>query len=204
MTPVWKRADRSDRLDHCPNHEQHFLFYASIYTTGGGYAASPTNQLISNLKADVGQSKRTFYKSSAIDTFSSEVADFFDGLTRYKFALVPFPPSKTKANPDHDDRVMRVASKVAGMCPHVEVAELLVRTADAKKQSAGGLRSADDAMKTLAVDYVALSRVQVPNIVLLGDIITSGASYEAFRRLLETHTTGKQLAGVFWAKSRTR
>ncbi|MEM6274938.1 MAG: hypothetical protein AAF735_06825 [Myxococcota bacterium] len=145
------------------------MFYARIYTTGGGYAASPTNQLISNLKADISQTKRTFYKSSAIDTFSSEVADFFNGLTRYKFALVPFPPSKTKANPDHDDWVMQVASKVAGMCPHVEVAELLVRTADAKKQSTGGLRvarvkkrSPDPAVpKTSSSPFAILRRFEI-------------------------------------------
>jgi hypothetical protein len=102
---------------------QHFLlnstdvcYHIWEYTRRGGFGASPTNNLISNLKKKPSKiqtnPREAPWKENAIGYCAQALQrmmnrPWIDGYG----TLVPVPCSKIAGHPDHDDRLMRVLQR---------------------------------------------------------------------------------------------
>jgi predicted amidophosphoribosyltransferase len=193
-------------LAHCPDHAAQFLFYARTYTARQGFEFSKTNQLILNLKKSVRASPpELHYKQQAIRRFAQEVIDL---LTKRRspdksLTLVPMPPSKDRSHPEYDDRIEQVAQAIATQVQNVEWLPLLYmsQSIDSYHLRSGG-RSPDEIYDLMQVESTEVSRYQPGSIlVLLDDVLTSGAHFTAARRRLLEAFPVADVIGIFWAKA---
>lgn len=206
-SPKWKKVDSSDSfLSHFELIESYTLIYGRTYTAHENYGYSRTNQLIYNLKKSIDRAaKELKWKEVAVNRFAEELGDFLEKVTREdrSYWIVPIPPSKTTSHPEYDDRVHRVAKKVADRIAQISYKPIVKTSVDREaKHKTSTLRDPDDIYSTLsfnpddATDYD-----ETIKIIVLDDVLTSGASFEAMRRLLEENLSNPQIVGIFWAKS---
>ena len=182
------------------------LYYARIHESGGGYGASQTNQLIHNLKKPPDAPEaQLYYKRLAINQFAQEVVNFLSFAQGVSFYLVPMPPSRTKSDAKYDGRIATVARKVSEKLDSVSYGELLYLTDNTRTyHQSRGRRDVESITRVMRVDRELLPEaVATKNILVLDDVITSGAHFEAARKILrEIIPEQCRVYGVFWAKSK--
>lgn len=201
----WRRTDESDWLAHCSKHEYLRLFYGRIYTARQDYRYSETNDLIWNLKIGPNEQHRLRYKQCAIAQFAQEVIDLFRWSVppQISLVLVPIPPSKTQGHSKYDDRIKVVANKVMESCQNVRSLPILSTTQDRPASHLNmGSRDANEIYNSITVDKNLISCYQQGDIlVVLDDVLTSGASFSAARRHLQETFPDATIDGLFWAKA---
>ena len=106
-------------------------YYLGEYTVSAGYAFSPTNDLIINLK------KGPEYRGTAAWKYKlravRECARAFLGAVGHEWlssvTLVPMPPSKVQADREYDDRMFQVLKALDKSAPvHCDVRELITQS----------------------------------------------------------------------------
>jgi predicted amidophosphoribosyltransferase len=203
--PSWIRVDESVSLYCCPDAHQHDIFYSRIYTSGQGFRFSETNNLISNYqKGPNAQPNILSHRARAIRTFVKELEEFFSKLSnQYSFYIVPTPPSTLRTNPQYDPRVEEVAERASQNFPHIEVASCVETILEIEKSKANTeRRSAERIYDTLSVIPEKLPPDNPKSAVLiLDDVLTSGAHFEAMRRRLREHLRYALIGGVYWARA---
>jgi hypothetical protein len=102
---------------------QHFLLHSTDicyhiweYTRRGGFSASPTNNLISNLKKKPSKlltnPREVPWKEQAIGYSAQALQRLMNRPWIEGYGtLVPVPCSKVAGHPDHDDRLLRVLQR---------------------------------------------------------------------------------------------
>lgn len=113
--------------------------------------------------------------ASAIATFAGQI----DPMLAADIAVC-YAPSHKPLNTDTGIR--RVAQAVAGSQNRIDATECLVRTKEIPKLTAGGDRSIQTHLDSIAVRVAGL--IQGRDVVVLDDVTTSGGSLRACRRLL--------------------
>ena len=205
----WRKTDESVRLDHCAEHKNLWLIYGRTYTPRAGYTHSQTNQLILNLKIlPTADEVRIRYKREAIQRFEKELNELLNGFS-YKYpavsmALVPMPPSKTIGHPDYDDRIDQVALTVSKHLNNVSYLPLLYRTQDAlsSHQNPACRRSSEQVYRDLSINEpMAMCYRNGTFLIILDDVLTSGAHFSGARRRLLERFPGAGIGGIFWAKA---
>ncbi len=204
----WRKTDESNWLANCPNHESLCLFYGRIYTPRVGYDYSETNQLIANLKISPNsESWRMRYKQKAILAFADELSSFLRLYSHSSIALVPMPPSKTADHIEYDDRIDQAAKSVSRRLENIIYLPLLYRTRSVSKssyQSSGGGRSADQIYKDFAIDEDLAAQCEINTwLMIVDDVLTSGAHFAAARRRLIEQFPDAVIMGLFWAKAQS-
>lgn len=203
----WRKTDESDWLANCPRHEELWLVYGRTYTPRADYSYSTTNQYIWNLKIppNSGNSRLT-YKRDAILNFTAELCGFllrYPGITA---ALVPMPPSKASGHSDYDDRMDQVALKTSNQVDGICFMPLLYRTRSVESvhQCTSGRRSPDEIYQDLSInEAIAYSYQPETPLILIDDVLTSGAHFSAARRRLLERFPEADVRGIFWAKAQT-
>lgn len=191
-----------------PDHAGHKIYYARIKTAGQNYSFSETNQKIANLKKlpSVQDPNQLYYKGLAIEQFAREATEIFAANADKKIEIVPMPPSKIPGHPDYDDRLLKVAQKIVAACPHAKVFPALVgvenRAAAHAVTETRITRSVQGIYDNLKVDQTILTQHDPDaKIVLLDDVITSGASIAAAIRHLKEVIPDCEPSVVAWAKA---
>ena len=102
-------------------------YYLLEYTKGGGYKASATNQLITNLKK--GNDKKGLpgyhYKAEAIETAAYNLRNALNKDLLQQATLVPIPPSACKTDSNYDDRMTQVIRALTRGIPSPDIRELI-------------------------------------------------------------------------------
>jgi predicted amidophosphoribosyltransferase len=201
----WTRVDESVSLKCCPDAHQHLLLYYRTYTTGRGYSYSTTNDLISNFQKGANTSPPiSGYREWAVRTFVNELGQFLSTLLDdHTFYIVPTPPSTLRSNSQHDRRVEEVAERASRAIPHIHVAPCVETVLEIEKSKSNTEpRSVERIYATLNVITDQLPP-DSPNtvVVILDDVLTSGAHFEAIRLKLREHLKQAQIIGVFWARA---
>jgi hypothetical protein len=205
----WRKTDESVVLVHCPDHEQGFLFYARTYTIGQGYQFSQTNQLILNLKIKPSELRqnptRLRYKQEAIQQFAGEVIALLQNRRdpAQSLTLVPMPPSKVRTDAEYDDRIERVVETIAAGLEGVNWLPLLSMTQSIESyhQRTEG-RDPDELYAMMQVEADQAAQYQTGSlIVVLDDVLTSGAHFTAARRHIQGTFPEATVIGIFWAKA---
>lgn len=111
--------------------------------------------------------------------------------------LVPAPPSKPRGHADYDDRIERLARRIA---PAADV-RCLLETIEPREQA----KRADHrpSIEELAASMQVVTELLTPEptgIILLDDVITNGTTFKAAQRLLRPHCPGVKIVGLFIAR----
>jgi predicted amidophosphoribosyltransferase len=149
--------------------------------------------------------QRLHYKQQVIRQFAKEVvALLHNRLSPEKMLmLVPMPPSKARSHPEYDDRLEQVAQAIAAGVQNVECLPLLDASSSTEiYHSRSDRRDPDELYNLLQIEPTVADRCQAGNtIVLLDDVLTSGAHFTAACRRILERFPDESVIGIFWAKA---
>ena len=190
----------------CPSHR--FLqpgdrvYYLGEYAAGAGYL-TPINDLIHNFKIKPSSLRcspvRRRHKEHAIRQIAVAFTGHFSALEDTA-VLVPIPTSKLPADPDYDDRLLRVL-RVCRADPKPPVRELIrQKRSTAADHEANGRQSFRRLLANCYVDDT-LSLPRPSQVILFDDVLTEGKHFKVCQRLLRNHYGDVPIVGFFVARS---
>jgi predicted amidophosphoribosyltransferase len=188
-----------------PGTRQHLSEDDECYAFGerkpGGYSNGKFNQLIENLKKPVTSKPAELdYKRRAIEECAQLLASAFSDRIASHVTLVPCPPSMRADNPQVDDRMNQVCQRACELCPGIESRRLVITTKDRPKMHEGHRLSPDQLLKYIAITPDSSLKTVRRLVVVVDDVITSGSTFVAVKRLLSQLSGVKQIVGIFIAK----
>jgi hypothetical protein len=109
--PRLTEIDDLIRPDHVRLRPEDRCFFLYEFFARAGYQAGQGNQLIFNLKKKNDRRGKPDwrYKGIAIESVGRELRDAVSRDWLNGAVIVPMPPSKANADPEHDDRMLQVA-----------------------------------------------------------------------------------------------
>jgi hypothetical protein len=193
--------DDLTRPDHSYLELSDRCYFLGEYTARKGFAFSATNNLIHNFKKPVDRRGRPEwrYKEQAIRDAAAALRGAIrpDGLDTLTF--VPIPPSKAKTDPLYDDRMVQMLRTIRP-APPLDIRELIVQhvSTGAAHQVTTRPRPAD-----LEAIYAIDQNLTAPPpqlIMVVDDVLTTGAHFKAASVILGRRFPGVSLVGVFLAR----
>ena len=196
------RIDELTRPDHYYIEESDRCYFIGEYTARAGYGHSQTNNLISNLKKEVGKRGKSewHYKEQAIQQAADAFGHVFRDEDLATMTLLPVPPSKARGDSEHDDRIARIL-RLIRTNPPPDVRELIVqaRSMKAAHYDSNDRYSPDD----LEAVYTVAEETADPNperIIVVDDMLTTGAHFKASQRVLQRRFPQVPVIGLFIAR----
>jgi hypothetical protein len=197
MSNRWKKIDADQSIpiyltadDQC--------YYARDYIAQGSWTASPGNNLIKNFKKDVSRRNKPEwrYKLEAIDRFARDLRVLIlDGVT-----VAAIPSSKARSDPEYDSRMEDMLMVLKLLHPTLRIVEPFLAKTTLQAAHLGGPRTPELIYRNL--EWVELGEpIETKQIVLIDDVITTGAHFKACQRLLQENVARIEVFGVFWAKT---
>jgi len=195
------KIDDLTRADHSYLTTADACYFLGEYTARKGYAFSPTNRLIFNLKKGMERRDRPEwrYKAVAIQTVADALRAALNDKARQTLTFVPVPPSKAKADPLYDDRLAQVLQAIwPGQ--GTDIREMVVQPT-----STDAVHDRDDrpTPAELETRYVIEQRLTHPKpqaFAVVDDMITTGAHYVAIRNILRRVYPDIPIMGIFIAR----
>lgn len=172
-------------------------FFTREYVSSGGYAASETNQLVSNFKKDPSRRSKTkewYWKEKAAEKFAYELS-----LVLFEDAVIAtIPTSKPRGHPAYDDRFEMMLTALRRLRKDIRVEEPVIRTQECQCLHHGAKRSIREVSKTLAWNGL---RAPTSELVLIDDVITCGTSFKACEAIILQNVPHMEIGGLFWART---
>ncbi len=171
-------------------------YYARDYIARGGYSASEANQHISNFKKPphLKGTAQWRYKLEAIDLFATEVA----AALVHGVSVATIPTSKRTDDPEYDSRMTDMTDLLKAKRPDLTIEMPFACEASTTPAHHGGSRNIDALAANLR--WLGLSS-GCATLVIIDDVLTTGAHYQACRRLVAQHAPHVNVAGLFWART---
>lgn len=161
--------------DHC--------LYFGEFRAGGGWAASPTNDLVIDFKrspSDIAASRKSYivqcFKERALVTVAGALRrQFGRAAIETAITFVPIPPSKRAGEPDHCDRLQRTL-QIAFKGLNADIRPLLRQrvSTHADHLSGGSRLRFGELLEITELDAAHLRRPLRPLVALFDDVLTSG------------------------------
>jgi hypothetical protein len=191
---------------------QHFLldaadicFYVWEYTRRGGFTASPTNSLISNLKKKPSRIARNppegRYKEQAIEYSANALRALIKrAWIETQGTLVPIPCSKIAGHPDHDDRLARVLHQAfAGYA--ADIRPLIEQTQNTEADHERSERQRfEELLELTRINEEVAHAPRANRILLFDDVVNSGKHFKVAQQLLAQRFPGATILAVFLAR----
>jgi predicted amidophosphoribosyltransferase len=179
--------------DHAYLNSEDECYFVWEYSPGS--LAHPATRFIHELKA-LG-APNAARKTAAIHFAADAISASLPGSWRESATFVPMPSSKTKGHPDHDTRIARLLGWVRpGLA---DVRNLLQVRADTPSLQKGVV-PLDRAANLIVTPEV--NRPAPPStIVLVDDVITSGAHFRAAVLALHEKCAPKKVIGLFLCRT---
>ena len=198
-SPQIRQIGDLERSDHYYLTAEHICYFFGEYTARGGYSASSTNQIITNIKKkpSLRQTVQWQYKVNDMNRVARAIRGAIKPDSLPNILFVPIPPSKLRAHADYDDRIATITRAIA---PQANVRELLdtVVERDPLHESEQRLKP-DELIATLGLNE-NLCNITTPLIFLIDDVITTGCSFVACRTILQERFPDAQIVGIFAAR----
>jgi hypothetical protein len=189
--------EKLDSADEC--------YHIGEYTSRGGYGASETNRLITNLKKRPSSTPHELrYKESAIVHWGNTLAKHLDlAAIAAGVTFVPAPCSKPYGHPEHDDRMLRVLRQMARTHTggSLDIRPLLITPVARQSQHEGERMSVDSLRNSMAIDQAQLQTPVRSTLILVDDVFTRGGTFKAMQGLLAPLPNVRRIVGVFLAKT---
>ncbi len=194
--------DQLTRQDHWYLNDDDACCFFGEYSAGEGYRHSTTNQLIINFKKPTDRRglPEWKYKEKAIretaTAFKSALLKVLDRLT-----FVPIPPSKAKDDPLYDDRMVRMLNSIRPT-PPLDIRELIVQIASTESVHVKEERMRPEQIENLyrVDDKQCIMPVQ-ERIVIVDDVLTTGAHFRAAKSILTKRFPQTRIVGLFIART---
>lgn len=192
-----------ERADHPHLSPDDRCVYFGEYTPAGdsgkpAWSLSKANQILANLKKDPSKknSDEWRYKTLAITEVGELIRQNLKEDILRTTLFVPAPPSKPEAHPEHDARMLQVAKAIG---KDIDARPVLETIQARDRASLGDEPRSVDALKAnLRIVDAQVRRRQVPErLVILDDMITTGATYVACRDLLIERFGDIRVFGLF-------
>lgn len=176
-------------------------YFFGEYTARAGYDAGPTNDLIHNFKKGMDRKGKAEwkYKERSIREAASALSKALNSKFLARATLVPMPPSKAKDDPRYDDRLVRMLLMMDG-ADKLDIRELLSQTGTREAAAHDGERLGPDQLAALYRVDKKLSKPSPSAIGIFDDLLVTGASFVAARRVLQTHFPEAKIYGIFLAR----
>lgn len=196
------KIDPSNIGDHFYLKDEHECYFFYEYTARQGYAYSPGNQFVLNLKKSVllRGTPQYHYKEQNITRAGIMLHNVLKHAPNVlpNTTVCPIPPSKTTTNPEYDDRITRI---VAAACHNTaaEARELIVQTHsyESSHTQASGARKKPDELEAI---YQLVAPAPRPVVILVDDVLTTGAHFVAARNVILAQHPKTQVIGMFLAR----
>jgi hypothetical protein len=173
-------------------------YYACTYTSGKDYTFSDANSKINNLKKSplLRDTPQWRFKTRAINLFAQVFSETIPGLGDINnMTFVPIPSSKARDHEEYDPRMSLVLAKIK--LDGFDYRELLYNeTSRASFHTASNRRDIDELEANLRFDEDLIQNLG-DTIVLVDDMVTTGASFCACRNVILNRFPGKQVIGLF-------
>jgi hypothetical protein len=195
------KIDDLYREDHTYLKEDDECYFLGEYTARKGYTYSATNSLILNLKKDL-ETKGTSqwrYKESAIKEAAASFSNAINPEFLDKTTFVPIPPSKSKTDPLYDDRITKLIQAIR-LDPPLDVRELVVQVESTTPAHATDYRMNPTELERLYKMDQNLLKPHPNNVVLVDDVLTTGAHFRAAKSIISNHFKGIHIIGLFVAR----
>lgn len=180
-------------------------YFIGEYTSGQGFGYSEFNQLIYNLKKDPSRRhsnpQEYRYKERAIITVADCLArtikpEFLES----KITLVPIPPSKTKAHPSYDDRILRICNGIVASIETPDVCELIQCGKDIDATHSDDHKPKPGELKK-TYNLICPQGYKPRDIVfLLDDVLTTGTHFRACKEMILEAFPSVVVVGIFVAR----
>lgn len=201
-------TNKLTQIDDLTRPDHHYLapedvcYYLGEYTARRGYAFSDTNNLISNFKKPVDRRGRPewYYKEQAIRSAARMLrANINDRWLEDEGTLVPVPPSKSKSDPNYDDRLIQLLTTMTSGLD-ADVRELVVQTkSTAAAHETTDRPRPDDLVAIYQIDE-NLADPEPTSIAVVDDVLTTGAHFKAMQRILHARFPDATIIGLFVAR----
>jgi len=195
------KIDELTRPDHTFIEAEDECFYVGEYNARRGFSFSEINNLINNLRKPMDRRGRPEwrYKEAAIVTCGRM---FREGLNEDWLAtatLVPIPSSKTRDDPEYDDRLPRILQEL-GRGRQLDIRELVVMTGNVAQSHLAEERvSIEDLIANMGIDET-LADPPPRTIGIFDDVLTTGRHFRAVQAVLRGRFPGVPIVGVFVAR----
>lgn len=198
------KIDDLRRLDHSYLRAKDHCYFIGEYTARAGSSFSATNDLILNFKKGMDRQGRPEwgYKRRAIleAAEAMRTATAYLGWDRLKsMTFVPIPPSKAKGDPLYDDRLTQMLNE---MYPNqrLDIREIIVQRKSTEPAHSSDTRPSPQEIESW---YEINGRYVTPvpeHIVIVDDVLTTGAHFCAAKALLSSHFPRATMSGLFIAR----
>lgn len=197
----WKKIDRVG-VEEFPYYldDNDECYFARDYLPGRGYAASESNDLINNFKKPIDRKGRPEwrYKVLAIERFAYELSmalpDDFDGI------VTCIPSSTRKDDPQYDSKLDETLSILKRLKPNIQIEYPISIASSVIPSHLGGQKRRPE------VIYANLNweglRGNSDVILLVDDVITTGAHFKACQKIIKENCPQIRVIGLFWAKAK--
>ncbi len=173
-------------------------YYLDEYAVGQGYKYSKFNQLIFNLKKDMSRQGRPDFrfKRKAISDVIQYFRCIFQAADSSNYCIVPIPPSKSPNDPLYDDRIYEIASNIFTPSNAIKLLNTIT-SRDPAHTNENSDRNPDSIEQNIMIDVSLISAVEGRTIILLDDILNTGASYLACKNIISRHFPHNNVIGLF-------
>lgn len=194
-----QKIDDSLLQEHsCLEPTDHCYFFGE-YAGRQGYGHSEMNQLIYNFKKSMDRKGQPdwHYKQDSIKQVAHLLLStpIWPKLKTCTWVLIP--PSKSKSDPQYDDRLLRVLHEIKKTEGFLDIRDMLsTRTNRNANHNPDSKRmTAKEHLDNLKLDTALLKPVP-RTIVIFDDVITSGASFKAAQSVLRKHFPETPIGGA--------
>ena len=192
------KIDKLSLPDHPYLKEDDLCWFLGEYTAQEGFGYSDINQLIINLKKPMSRRGKPEwkYKGKAIRTAAAALKNAIPSDWSTSATFVPIPPSQAKSDPMHDDRMLQVLNSMGS----IDVRELVHQELSTIPAHITTSRPTPQQLHGLyGINWN--SATPLPSrIVIVDDVLTTGAHFKAAQRLLSGEFGNVEVVGVFIAR----
>ncbi len=209
MNKVWKSFDQVESPPHFLDSKSKKKCYFAREYISEGYQASSDNQLIFNFKKPVSHknSDDWRYKEQAIKAFVEDLAVLFSKIHKKHLPLflTTIPTSKLRTDQRFDSRLDDVIDGLLKynqnnnekLYQYEEPITINNNTLSLSREE--GSRSVES--KRGDYKWNGFKNTIPKNLIVIDDVITSGASFIAYKKILEEQCEAINVIGLFWART---
>jgi hypothetical protein len=201
----WKRIERNIGPEY-PYYltDDDECYWAREFASHQDYKYSETNQLIKNFKRDPIQYKDRpdvlWHKENAIKKYALELCLIFNNLDVGSI-ITNVPTSKTKSDPNYDNRFERLFEKLKSYNQQLRVDyPLSIKSSHTAVHISNAPRFSPDDFYDI-LDWNNISNNNCETIYLIDDVITAGAHFKACQRKIYDNVRNVKVIGIFWART---
>ena len=197
----FSKVDELALPDHYYLLEDDVCSYLGEYTAQKKYSYSATNSLISNFKKkmDLKGTLQWRHKGNAIREVASAFREALGENVLRGLTFVPVPPSKSKDDPMHDDRLTQMLRAINPSL-NLDIREIVVQDASTLESHLSDERPhPNELIERYRLDESLIAPVP-RSIAVVDDVLTTGSHFRAMKAVLEARFPTAFVMGLFIAR----